>query len=251
MSSENDILKLQKQFLPTGRAFKVPRNGNFEKLLSAKAIEYSNAINDNADLLNKIIPDNEEFTENDAAKWESVLGIYGSGEDSLTNRKSAILRKMRFPSGAKGRQHKKYLEGQLRAANFDVRVYEYNDVKGYFSNQEHSLNTQHSYQTTHGGGLVIPFYHSIVANFLNAEDETDVQPTINNLPTVFWIAGETFNEFANIPPFRLTEFRNVILTIKPNHTVAFLRIINEDDWILATGKWNMNGYWYNSATWKL
>lgn len=46
-----------------------------------------------------------------------------------------------------------YLEGQLIAANFDVKVYEYIDVKDQFAAKVHSLDTIHSYETTRKQGL--------------------------------------------------------------------------------------------------
>lgn len=251
ISDADDIVKLKKQLLPTGRAFNIPVGGDFEKLLLGLADQESDSFNDALSILDMIIPDNANFSVADAVRWEKVLSISASGNDSLANRMAAIYRKMQFPSGAKGRQHKNYLEGQLRAANFDVKVYEYGDIKDYFTNKVHSLDTKHSFSTIHGSGYEIPFYNEIVANYLNKEMEIPVTPTLDNLRNIFWIAGDTFDEFPNIPPFRIEEFRHIILTIKPLHTVAFLRIVNNDDWILADGTWNMLGKWYNTASWKL
>ena len=251
LSSANDILKSKKQLLPTGRAFYVPVGGVFEKLLLGMADAESEALNEALSILDTIIPDNENFSADDAARWEQVLSIPTNELNSITDRMASIYRKMRFPSNAKGRQHKNYLEGQLKAANFNVKVYEYGDIKNYFTNKAHSLDTLHSYDTTHGSGFAIPFYNEIVANYLDGSMETPITPTIENLRNIFWIAGDTFDDFPNIPPYRLEEFRQIILTIKPLHTVAFLRIVNEDDWILADGTWNMDGNWYNTSTWKL
>ena len=248
MAKETDIVKLKKQLLPTGRAFHVPSGGNFEKLLLGLAGQEAEAFNAALGLLNSIIPDNDNFTAEDAAYWEKVLSVSSSDSDSLTNRKAAIYRKMQFPGGAKGRQHKNYLEGQLQAANFDVKVYEYGDIKNYFASTVHSSDTQHSYNTIHGG-MGVPSYTGIIANYLDEDMETEVPTTVDNLKNTFWIAGETFSDFVTIPPYRVEEFRHIVLTIKPLHTVAFLRIINADNWVLATGKWNMNGYWYNSGVW--
>ncbi len=234
--------------LPTGRAFAVPPESNFEKLLLGMASQESEAFNAALSLLDIIIPDNENFSAGDAAKWEETLSVSSSLSDSLVNRKAVIYRKMQFPGGVKGRQHKNYLEGQLRAANFNVKLYEYGDIKNYFSNTVHSPDTVHSYEIKHGGWN-IPTYTGIIANFLDEDMETDVPVTLDNLRNIFWIAGDTFTQFVTIPPYRVEEFRHIILTIKPLHMVAFLRIINADNWVLATGKWNMSGYWYNSGVW--
>lgn len=249
MYSVDDIVKSKKQLLPTGRAFYAKNGGNFDKLLRGLAAEEAEAVNKSIGLLNSIIPDNEYFTEEDCAAWENTLSISASLLDSIENRKAAIYRKMQFPSNTKGRQHKNYLEGQLRAANFDVRIYEYSDIKNNFSSTVHSQDVDHSFTTVHGG-WEIPSYTGIIANFLDETLETPVPPTIENLKNIFWIAGASFGQYANIPPYRIEEFRNIVLTIKPLHTVAFLRVTNLDNWILATGKWNMSGFYYNEALWK-
>lgn len=251
ISEANDILKLKRQLLPTGRAFFVPVGGEFEKLLLGMADKESETLNDAFALLDAIIPDSDSFTAEDATRWERVLSIPTNELNTLSDRMASIYRKLQFPSNARGRQHKNYLEGQLKAANFDVKVYEYGDVKDYFNNKVHSLDTVHSYSTTHGSGFVVPFYNEIVANYLDGSMETPVTPTLDNLRNIFWIAGETFDDYPNIPPYRIEEFRQIILTIKPLHTVAFLRIVNDDDWILADGTWNLGGKWYNTAEWKL
>jgi uncharacterized protein YmfQ (DUF2313 family) len=248
MINGTDIVKLKKQLLPTGRAYKVPSGGNFEKLLLALGEEEKEAFNKAIGLLNIIIPDNEDFTAEDASYWERVLGIAGSSDDSLSNRKAAIYRKMQFPGGAKGRQHKNYLEGQLKIANFNVKVYEYADIKDKFFGTVHSLDLPHA-ADVHHGGFNIPEFTGIIANYIDEDNEVDVPLTVENLRNVFWIAGETFDQFVTIPPYRLQEFRHIVLTIKPLHTIAFLRVINSDNWILASGEWNMAGYWYNSSIW--
>jgi uncharacterized protein YmfQ (DUF2313 family) len=248
MINERDILKLKKQLLPTGRAFNVPAGGNFEKLLLALAGQEAGAFNSATGLPGSIIPDNDNFTAEDAAAWEDVLSVYSSESDSLVNRKAAIYRKMQFPGGVKGRQHKNYLEGQLKAANFNVKIYEYGDIKNHFTNTVHSQDTVHSYEIKHGGWNV-PTYTGIIANYIDEDLETNVPVTLDNLKNIFWIAGDTFREYVTIPPYRIEEFRHIVLTIKPLHMVAFLRVINADNWVLATGKWNMSGYWYNSGIW--
>lgn len=248
MSNSTDILKLKKQLLPTGRAFKVAENSNFEKLLLGLGESESDAFNDAIGQLNSIIPDNNSFTLADTLKWEETLGISSNELDSLTNRKAAILRKMQFPANVLGRQHKNYLEGQLKAANFNCKVYEYSDVKNNFASTVHKSTTTHSFTTIHGGWK-IPAFTGTISNYIEPELEPEIIPTIENLRSIFWIAGNTFDEYFNIPPYRVEEFRHIVLTIKPLHTVALLRTINLDNWILATGNWDNLGYFYNTGIW--
>src|SRR5690606_32537660 len=70
------------------------------------------------------LPDNDGFTADDATDWERRLGMIYSPLVPLADRKLAILRKMNHPGTIKARQNWLYVEGQLRAAGFDVYVHE-------------------------------------------------------------------------------------------------------------------------------
>lgn len=123
------IKKLSKSLFPTGRAFKMPVGGSFEKLMSGLAASEERAYEDALSILDSAIPDNDNFTEEDAAQWERRLGlIVGSG--TLEQRKQAIIRKMNHPGIVKARQHRLFLETQLQAAGFEVGVIENIDLGG-------------------------------------------------------------------------------------------------------------------------
>lgn len=247
MPNTSDILKLKKQLLPKGRAFKVPANSNFEKLLLGMAGKESQAISDIIGMLDTIIPDNASFSAEDAAQWESFFALAASAE--LDARKAAIYRKMQFPANVKGRQHAKYLEWTLSQAGFDCQVYEWIDIRNKLSSITHSANTQHASSTRHGG-MSIPAYSGIVANFIKQADEVQIPNNIQNLKNIFWICGKTgFDSFVDVSDDRMDEFRHIILTIKPLHTVAYYRLTNLGNWILEDGTWNMSGEWINSALW--
>src|SRR5688572_21021930 len=124
MSVLNKIQSLSKQLLPTGRAFKVPKDSYFQKLIDGLAESEQRAYDDALSILNSAIPDNDNFTADDATDWERRLGLITGDGVSLADRKLAILRKYNHPGEIKARQHYLFLQKQLRDAGFDVYVHE-------------------------------------------------------------------------------------------------------------------------------
>ena len=222
--------KLFKQLLPTGRAFKAPSEGWFETLINTMAIRFDMAYRDSLATLFAILPDNDNFTTEDAADWERRLGMIPSTAP-LADRKEAIKRKMNHPGTIKARQHYLYVEGQLQAAGFNVFVYEnrFDDgmggletrtpqfVSGVGSQQNQHGQFQHG-QRQHGGG-----WGDKVVNSLDVA--TDYNFDVGaNLRSTFFIGGQPIGTFANIPENRKTEFRQLILRLKPTQTVGYLFI---------------------------
>ena len=224
MLNSTDIVKLQKQLLPTGRAFSVGDGTVFLSLLSSLAIERLNAINSGLGILNQIIPDNDYFTADDATRLENLLGIYSEDSNTLENRKLAIYRKLQFPTNVKGRQHKNYLQYQLTQAGFDCKIYEWSDIKDLVLSTEHSLDTEHSSDTEHVS-LLFPSYNQIIAKYIEPEKEDSLSLTLSNAVNVFWISSTDFNTPMTLPANRVTEFRNIILHIKPLYTVGLIKAI--------------------------
>jgi hypothetical protein len=118
------ILNLTKRLYPRGRAFHIPFGSTIEKIHKGLAISENNAYTSALSLLDSILPDNDNFTSEDASNWERRLGLITSQFISLDDRKAAILRKINHPGTIKARQHYLYLQKMLRDANFDVYVHE-------------------------------------------------------------------------------------------------------------------------------
>lgn len=57
---------LTKSLYPTGRAFKMPYNGFFEKLNNGLIASEERAYNDFVSVLYSVLPDNANFTTDDA-----------------------------------------------------------------------------------------------------------------------------------------------------------------------------------------
>lgn len=224
------ILALTRQLYPTGRAFKMPVGGFFEKLHIGLAMSEERAWNDAVAIKNVILPDNDNFTTDDATKWETRLGLITNNAVPLADRKLAIELKMNHPGTIKPRQNWRYLQKQLRDAGFDVYVYE-NRFPLYPSGYETqdpliltggvggNINQHGDFQhgdAEHGSGFNFKVVNSI-------DPDIDASFDVgNSLRWTIFIGGNPIGTFANVDADREKEFRQLILQKKPVEIVAFL-----------------------------
>jgi uncharacterized protein YmfQ (DUF2313 family) len=213
MIAVTDILKLTKKLLPTGRAWKVPVNGVFEKLIKGLAASEVRAFNFAMSTLDRILPDNANFTAQDASEWERRLGLpIQPGYLNLTTRMAIIERKLQYPGNFLNRQNYRYIEYQLQLAGFDVVVTENTDplmVVGEILS--HGLDTEHSLDSEMGSIDV-----DLIANSAFEGELFDVATPLD----VFIISG-------SVSPALITTFRKLVLALKPANTVALLNIVYE------------------------
>lgn len=250
------IFNLTKRLYPTGRAFKI-FNGSWKEAFYRGLNKSENrAYNDSIGILNSILPDNDQFSEEDAANWERRLGIFGNENSSLEERKKAIERKIQHPGQAKARQHYLYIQGELQKAGFDVFIHE-NIFSGQTKNPIEVVGIQFSAiystllqygQTQYGRVDVNVIANSIYqevddlfvwdkiftqnierystsnqyGNFQYTEgDDSFVDSDFRN---IFYICGETLGDYIDIPKEREIEFRSLILSLKPVQNVGVLLI---------------------------
>jgi len=229
MSIEAKILKLNTQLFPTGRAFKLPP-GDLKNLLIALAQSETETYNDLVSIRDSLLPDNDNFSTDDATDWERRLGLPTNESLSLTTRKNAILRKLKDPGLNPAKQHYAYIQTQLQNAGFDVYVYEnrFPDYPTGYITQTPSeftgaLGVQHG-DFQHGDEQHGEPTFEFVANHVDQElDSNFVVPT--NLKATFFIGGDPQGSYASVPTSRKDEFRHLILQLKPVQTIAYL-IIN-------------------------
>lgn len=229
MDFKQIILNLSKSLYPRGRAFKMPFGGDLEKLQKALVVSEDKAYNLGLTTLDTILPDNDNFTEKEALKWERRLGLITNSLTPLVDRKLALLRKINHPGTIIARQHFLYLQGQLRNAGFDVFVHENrfpigggnfetkipNEVIGFSGEAVHSPLVQHG-QFQHGSSFADKIANSI-------DPAIDALFDIgNNFRSTFFISGAVLGDFATIPASREAEFRQMVLRIKPVQMIAFL-----------------------------
>jgi hypothetical protein len=224
-----DILAdLTRKLYPTGRAWWMQNNTNFDKLHKAINVNFIRVIEDSNLTIDSTIPDNDNFAEEDVILWEYRLGLITNPLVSLALRIEAIKRKMSYPSNIKSRQHPLFIESQLRLAGFDVYIYENKFFEGgewvyKTPDQIAALSlfaTEHGVPTQHGGGTQHGFTNfDVIANEVDVLESFSVGGS--NLWATFFIGGENLGDVANIPTNRLREFKELVLKLKPAHTVAF------------------------------
>ena len=228
------LIKLTRRLYPTGRAFKLPENGVFERLhISLNTIEEATYL-DAIGILDTLLPDNDNFTEADALDWEVRLGITLRDGVTLTDRKAAILRKMNHPGDKLERAHYLFIQHQLQLAGFRVWVYEnrFPDGGGGYSVKSLATFVEEFYNTVflgifqHGQrqhGQINGFSgFEKVANYLsNLEDSAVI---VANGRQTFFIGGDEPGKFANVLAERETEFRKVVLQLKPAESAALLAL---------------------------
>lgn len=218
---------LSMQLYPTGRAWYRTENGTWEKFHEAINRAFSRLISEAKGLINSTFPDNEDFSSLDATLWEFRLGLITNEETPLETRKQAIKRKLGHPNNIKARQHPLFIQNQLQLAGFNVWVHENifpyqtpNDITNQqLTEVQHGgLNgeeTQHGNSTQHGGNSF-----DVIANSIE-EIETFAIGGLENLWATFFIGGENLGDIAEIPVSRLREFKELVIKLKPAHTVAF------------------------------
>jgi|SRR5687768_758549 len=233
MSVFDKIITLTKQLYPTGRAFRVAVDSYKLRLHNALAISEAQAYTDALSTLNSALPDNDDFTAEDAAAWEHRLGLITNEAVSLDDRKAAIIRKMNHPGTIPARQHYLYLESQLQAAGFDVYVHENRFPLGGGAYETRTpedvtggsapMELQHGNPPQHGDGQHGTGTWNLIVNNL----DEDLDSTFNigaNLKSTFFIGGPYVGDYADVDANRKLEFRQLILKIKPVQTVGYLFI---------------------------
>lgn len=235
MDTVETIVQLSRQLYPPGRAFAMPTGGDLEALHRALAQSEARAWNDAMSILDSILPDNDNFTEDDATDWERRLGIYSGTGTSLADRKLAILRKINHPGTVKARQNYLYLQNQLRAAGFDVYVYEniFDDGGGGFETRTPGQILAYAVGYASIGGFSLGEVNlndtwgtgigtvTVAANHLEESRDADFSFG-DNWRSSFFIAGAAVDEFAEVEEVRKIEFRQLILRIKPVASAGIL-----------------------------
>jgi uncharacterized protein YmfQ (DUF2313 family) len=257
ISLRDKIVRLIRQLYPKSRIYKLPENTFWYQLEKAEAASKSRAYEDANAILFSILPDNANFTADDATDWERRLGLITNPAVSLANRKLAIQRKMNHPGTILARQHYLYLQGQLQAAGFDVYVHEnrlddgYGDIVAsdpadFIQIDEVGELNEFELDDFELGDATTVFpelfnfaeldtfdlggndlngaeYNALIANSLDpvADSGFDIG---TNFRSTFFIGGEVPGTFADVETQRQTEFRQLVLKIKPVQTVAYLFI---------------------------
>lgn len=209
------------QLYPTGRAFQFKKNGVWDNLHNAINKSMITLVEDSYLTIDSLFPDNVNFTINDAELWEYRLGLISNNDLTLEVRKQAIFRKMAYPGNAKARQHPSFIQDQLQKAGFDVYVHENTPpyktpgdiLLTVLNASQYGGDSQYGGSFQYGSGS-----YSVIANSSATNEEYAVG---GNIWASFFIGGEVLGETAQVPQTRLTEFKELVLKLKPAHTVAY------------------------------
>lgn len=230
----DDIVKLQRDLLPDGQAYKMPFGGILEKISKALAESKVDVLSAGLNVLDVMYPDNDNFTLQDAHDWYKRLGMYDSGLVSLSDMKLAIAAKYSRLNATYYRQDRAYIEAQLRAAGFLVRVKENRfasggtfvtktpaEVLGYavgdadldaFYLDEVELDSTYA---AYGITKIVQYI----------EEDKDAAFAIGvNLRSTFFITGDLITDFANVPAARRIEFRALCIQLKQLQLCGFMFI---------------------------
>lgn len=249
MSLATKLLNLARQLYPTGKAFKMPVGGYLEAMHKGLGKSEERFYIDALALLYSILPDNANFTSDDATDWERRLGLITNLDVDLEDRKAAIKRKMNHPGTIKARQHRLYLQTQLQAAGFNVWVHEnipeinpiywlIDQLYGQLGDSQLNDDQLGDFFSAHpelvyfiqlddaqlgDAQLGEYFWINKVVNYITKEKDLFFSIG-NNFRSVFFIGGETAGTYASVDTEREAEFRQLILKIKPAQSVALLFI---------------------------
>jgi len=124
MTIDDQIKNLTKQLYPTGRVWRINPNSVKEKFTNGLLASEIRAYNDGVALLDSILPDNANFSVDDAAAWEKRLGLPDGTGLSLADRIKAILVQLNWPGTNPAKGAIDYLQSVLQAAGFNVCAHE-------------------------------------------------------------------------------------------------------------------------------
>ncbi len=255
MTTSEKLLAITRQLVPTGRAFRISSGSTNEAVERAFIESEVRANNDLVGILDTILPDNDNFSTEDATRWEERLGMITNQSVSLDDRKAAIKRKMNHPGDILWRQSADYIQDQLHLAGFtNLFVYENpyaftpEDLLSQHPSSNYSQLSDSNQLGDHQLGDVYTFWGQYFAEvpqlgdyqlgdvqlneriYLNKianhiEQSFDALFNIADYTCSFVVAGTLDSNFiAQVPSARKDELRQLLLKLKPAHNAGLLFI---------------------------
>lgn len=124
MAIDDRIKALTRQLYPTGRVWRINPNGIKEKLINGTLASETRAYNDAVSILDSALPDNANFTADDASAWEARLGLPDGTGTPLDQRMDAIKVQLNWPGTNPAKGSADYIQATLQAAGFNTCVLE-------------------------------------------------------------------------------------------------------------------------------
>ena len=234
------FLNLAKQLFPKGRAYWIPTGSAVETLVKTFNGNGSNQVgtlervySDANSVLDHIIPDNPNFTDgtvdpldNDCNDGERRWGLVQYGITSISTptrlqRMAALNQKMSRSDAP--RQSASYLQSCLQAAGFNVYVYENLSNKSPDDILGPPSGAANLGDFDLGESDLGEYYTgTIIANKVDEVIDSEFVIPDPNFHGTFFISGSPITTFANVPIIQKTQFRQLILNLKPAHMIGFL-----------------------------
>lgn len=202
---------------------------------SAIASVQDTFVQDALNVLDVAIADNSNFTIQDAHDWYRRLGIYDSGSVSLADMITGINQKLNYPGDViYGRSNYLFIQNQLQSAGFDVYLYPNrfyiggswvtqtpDEVLGSPVGRAY-LGSFDLGETDLNADLLVDGV-SKIANYIE-EDKDNAFALTENLKCTFFVCGSTVGSVATVEAARKTEFRQLLLALKPVQAIGFMFI---------------------------
>lgn len=205
---------MNRELYPTGRAWWKPKGSVFEKLHEALVIQESKVASEIIDIQYNFFADSTLISDSAISQWMSIFGIVSNG---TRDDKIALIKQAQcYPNGVFARQSSSFIENQLQIAGFDVYLH---------YNPTHNPNAAVYGLQTYGSSVYAEEgdTFTVVAN--NVDEALDSSFQIANGTTnLFYIGGAVFGDYVDMPIERKNEFRELVLRLKPAHSVAVLYI---------------------------
>ena len=211
------ILKLTKQLFPTGRAFRIPSGGTFEKLLEGIALSEQRLVDTTLGLLNRIMADNIYFSLEDCADWEKRFAMGDNSAMYFDDRKSLIYRKYRYPGNVITRSSLLYIQHELQNAGFNVYLKDKVTSSQNFSFSQHEIDGEMGLDTEHNAYGV---YSDILANY---PTQIELFP-LDGLTQFVRVEGLRAWQQAEVPKESEISLKRLLLILKPVEVIFLLNV---------------------------
>lgn len=180
-------------------------------------------IDDVLSIKDQLIADSADFTLQDIINWERV---YGFNNSSLTQQEriSILFNRMSYPNGKIYRQTASHIQEMLQNEGFNLFVHENRFWDGSKFDSINPLSSKFGGFVFGGnkfGNTGISFNGS-VQNKISDEPITGIYGDKYNC--IIFIGGETFPNYSDVYLSRKNELRELILKLKPLHSIVVLLI---------------------------
>lgn len=208
------INTLSSQLYPTGRAWWKRKDGIFDKIHQGLALSESRVENDILNIQNDILADSVNMSETSLELWENVFGLQAKG--TIAERLQIVYQRQTFPNNVLARQSLQFIQSQLQLAGFNVFLHKQS------TSPNSAIYGLFQYGQKKYGQKTSSF--KLVTNEVDENKEKPFNITSIGEKNIFYIGGENLGDYAEISVDLKNTFRELILILKPAHSVAVLNI---------------------------